>query len=45
MILTDGYVGDGWPSREECQGVRVLAAIVGGGEQRVPEHIPFVEAK
>lgn len=42
VILTDGYVGDGWPSREDCGRIRVLAVIVGSSKS-VPEHIPFVE--
>lgn len=43
VIVTDGYVGDGWPSAEECRGTRVLAACVGGYTKDVPAHIPFVE--
>lgn len=43
VIITDGYVGSDWPSVEECRGKRVLAVIVGGGD-KPPRHIPFVEA-
>jgi len=42
IILTDGQVGDGWPSQEDCHRVRVLAGVVGDAKQ-VPVYIPSVE--
>jgi predicted metal-dependent peptidase len=45
VIVTDGIVGDGWPSLEECRGTRVLAALVGDAEDVPPTHIPYVEAR
>jgi predicted metal-dependent peptidase len=43
VFLTDGEVGNGWPTADDCRGTRVLAAIVGGETKQVPAHIPFVE--
>ncbi len=42
VIVTDSIVGDGWPTAEQCQGVRVLAAVV-GNSVTVPEYIACVE--
>jgi predicted metal-dependent peptidase len=44
VIVTDGIVGDDWPSQEDCQRQRTLAVLVGASEHP-PEWIPFVEAK
>lgn len=43
VIVTDGYVGSNWPGAEDCRGVRVMAAIVGGTRQATPSHIPSIE--
>jgi predicted metal-dependent peptidase len=43
-IITDGLVGDDWPTALDCRGVRPLAVLVGAGVHP-PAHIPFVEAK
>jgi predicted metal-dependent peptidase len=43
VIVTDGIVGNDWPSKEDCRGTRVLVALVGGSGQKPPRHLPFVE--
>lgn len=45
VICTDALVGDGWPSLEDCRGIRTIAAVVGGHDDGIPDHIKYVEVE